>query len=134
MEAVQCDFATMISPAMFERFVVPDLRVMTERLDFSLYHLDGTCQLRFLDLLGTLPRLNGIQWNPEPPAGSPVGWIDALRDIRRRGFSLLVWVAGVEEAVALARALGPDGLCLVLPRFKIAEEARAAIRTIETCG
>ena len=129
-EAVQCDFGVMLSPAMYERFVMPDLRRVTEYMDYSLYHLDGTCQLRFLDLLRTLPKLNGIQWNPEPGAGSPVLWLDAFREIRKRGFSLYVACDTVDEAVQLTRALGPDGLMLVLPRFKTVAEAEQAIRQI----
>ncbi len=133
MEAVQCDFAVMLSPEMYGRFVMPDLRRVTQYLDFSLYHLDGTCQRRFLDLLGTLPKLNGIQWNPEPPAGSPVQWLDALKDIRRRGWSLYVW-ASVDDAVVLASELGPDGLCLALPRFRGEKEAGEAIKAVHRAG
>ncbi|MBI2191310.1 MAG: hypothetical protein HYU36_04930 [Planctomycetes bacterium] len=128
-EAVQCDFSVMISPEMFERFVLPDLRRVVESLDYSLYHLDGVSQMRFLDLLRTLPRLNGIQWNPEPPAGRPVKWLHAFHEIRKRGFCLHVWCTA-DEAVTLTRELGPDGLLLVLPRFPSRDEADAAIRRI----
>ena len=133
LEAVQCDFAVMLSPAMFAEFALPDLRRLTEYFDYSLYHLDGTCQMRFLDLLRTLPRLNGIQWNPEPPAGSPVLWLEALKAIRQRGFCLHVNCATVDEAVTLTRELGPDGLLLVLPRFASQAEAEEAIRRIAAC-
>jgi hypothetical protein len=131
MEAVQCDFAVMLSPAQFERFVLPDLRRMTDYLDFSLYHLDGTCQMRFLDALRSLPKLNGIQWNPEPPADPPTRWIEAFREIRRRGFCLAIGCGSVEEAVVITQALGPDGLALFLPAFPSRAEAEAAIRRIE---
>jgi hypothetical protein len=131
MEAVQCDFAIMLSPRMFEQFALPDLRRLTEYMSYSLYHLDGTPQMRFLDLLRTLPRLNGIQWNPEPPAGSPVGWIEAFREIRKRRFSLHIHCGSVGEAIEITRALGPDGLLLVLPRFDTLREAEQAIRDIQ---
>ena len=131
MEAVQCDFAVMLSPEQFAEFAIPDLRRMTEYLDFSLYHLDGTCQLRFLDLLRTLPKLNGIQWNPEPSAGSPIKWIEAFREIRRRNFCLAVSCANMEEAGILTRELGPDGLALFLPEFPTPEKVEEAIELIE---
>ncbi len=130
-EAVQCDFAVMLSPAMFERFALPDLRRVTDYMDYSLYHLDGVCQMRFLDLLCTLPKLNGIQWNPEPPAGSPALWLDAFRAIRDRGLALYVTCNTVDEALVITRSLGPDGLMLVLPRFASRHEAEQAIREIE---
>ena len=128
-EAVQCDFAVMLSPAMFERFPLPELRYLTERMDYSLYHLDGTCQMRFLDMLATLPGLNGIQWNPEPPAGPPTRWIDAFREIRSRGLSLYVGCT-VDDAVEITRQIGPDGLCLNLGGLNSRAEAEEAIERI----
>jgi len=130
MEAVQCDFAVMLSPDQFAEFALPDLRATTDYLDFSLYHMDGTCQMRFVDHLATLPKLNGIQWNPEPQAGSSVKWLDALREIRRHLRCLAVSCADTAEAVALTRALGPDGLALFLPAFEMVDDAERAMRRI----
>jgi hypothetical protein len=126
-EGVQCDFSVMLSPEMFQRFVLPDLRRVTDYMDYSLYHLDGTCQMRFLDLLRQCPKLNGIQWNPEPMAGSPLQWLDALREIRRRKFSLYLFCS-VDDAVALVREFGPEGLYLQLPAFNSLADAEAALR------
>jgi len=131
MEAVECDFAVMMSPKQFERFALPDLLRMTNYLEYSLYHLDGTCQMRFLDLLRTLPKLTGIQWNPEPPAGSPLKWIGAFKEIRKRSFCLTVSCGTVDEAVGVTRELGPDGLALFLPSFDTRGEAERAIERIE---
>ena len=119
---------------MFEEFVLPDLARITGYLDHSLCHLDGTSQLRFLDQLATLPRLNGIQWNPEPCALDPLQWLDTFREIRRRGWLLLLnHLEGraLEQAIAITRAAGPDGLFLSLPMFDTEEEAKAAIKAIE---
>lgn len=128
-EGVQCDFAVMISPEMFEQFVLADLRRVTDYMDYSLYHLDGTGQMRFLDLLRQCPKLNGIQWNPEPSAGSPLKWLPALREIRRRGFSLHLFCS-VDEAVELVRELGPEGLFLKLPDFNSPAEVETACRKL----
>jgi hypothetical protein len=38
---LQSDFAYMISPKMFERFVMPDLQACCAALDHAFYHLDG---------------------------------------------------------------------------------------------
>lgn len=130
-EAVQCDFGVMLSPEMFEQFAMPGLRRLTEYLDYSLYHLDGVGQMRFLDQLETLPKLNGIQWNPEIFTEAQTKWIEAFREIRRRGFALYTHCNSVEEAVVITKELGPDGLMLVLPRFKSKDEADDAIKKIE---
>ncbi len=45
---LQCDFAYMISPQMFERFVLPDLTACCEALEHGFYHLDGKGQIRHL--------------------------------------------------------------------------------------
>ncbi len=133
MEAVQCDFAAMLSPAQFREFVMPDLRRMVEYLDFSLYHLDGVEQMRFLDLLREIEGLNGIQWNPQPQHGRELlKWVEAFREIRKRKFSLFIWCRNEPDtAVTLARELGPDGLYLDLGHFDSVDEAESVIRRIE---
>jgi hypothetical protein len=130
MEAVQCDFAVMLSPTMFEDIVVPLLTRSTEFFDYSLYHLDGTCQMRFLDALAKIPGLNGIQWNPEPRESSVRKWLPALKEIRRRGLVLQIGCE-VEEAVALTRELGPDGFFISVRGIKTAEEGQRVIERIE---
>lgn len=129
-ETVQCDFAVMISRDMFKEFVMPDLCRVAEYLDYSLYHLDGTSQMRFIDLIASIPKLNGVQWNPEPGAGSPVSWIDAFKEIRKRNLSLYIY-CNKDEAIEITKELGPDGLMFVLPHFGTIAEAEQAIKEIE---
>ena len=129
-EGVQCDFAVHFSPAMFEEFTLPDLRRTTEYLDRSLYHLDGTCQLRFLDQLRACPRLNGIQWNPETTALEPLKWLHAFREMRRRDFCIMIG-ATVDDAIEITKQIGPDGLFFCLPAFKTQDEALQAIERFE---
>jgi len=54
---LQSDFSYMISPLMFERYVLPDLLACCEALDHAFYHLDGKGQLPQLDLLLALEHL-----------------------------------------------------------------------------
>lgn len=131
-EGVQCDFAVMLSEAMFRAFVLPDLRRVTDYMDRALYHLDGVGQMRFLDAIQECPGIRGIQWNPETDYGRPSRHLDALREIRRRGLCLYVHCDTVEQAVVATRALGPDGLLLKLPPFGSRETAEAAITRIAT--
>ena len=58
---LQCDFSYMISPAMFERFVMPDLAACCDFLDHAFYHLDGKGEIPHLDMLLGLQRLRGIR-------------------------------------------------------------------------
>jgi len=132
-EGVQCDFAVHFSPTMFEEFTLPDLRRTTDYLDRSLYHLDGVCQLRFLDHLRACPKLTGIQWNPETTELNPLKWLGAFRDMRQRDFSIMIG-ASVDQAVEITKQLGPDGLFFCLPTFKTQDEAMAAIERFEKLG
>ncbi|MCL2699986.1 MAG: hypothetical protein FWE68_06705, partial [Defluviitaleaceae bacterium] len=65
----QCDFAYMISPAMFGEFVMPSMEAHCAHLGHTTYHLDGTGQIAHLDQLLSLKDLNAIQWFPG--SGSP---------------------------------------------------------------
>ena len=124
-----CDAGVMISPEMWAEFAVPILRRWTGSLDAALYHLDGVCQLRFLDMICSLPNLRGIQWAAEPAAGPPVKWIDTFRMLRERGLSLYI-SSSAEDALVITRALGPDGLFFTIGCAS-REEGEAAIRAFE---
>jgi len=82
---LQCDFCYMISPAMFERWVLPDLAACCEHLDHSFYHLDGPGALPHLDLLCGLESLGGIQWIPGAGQKASQDWPEVLGKIRAAG-------------------------------------------------
>ena len=130
-ELLRCDFAVMISPAMFEEFALNDLSTISEHMDYSMYNLDSVSKARFLDSLRKLSRLNGIYWNPEPKEADPRKWIDALRRIKEMDFCLQVDCQTIDEAVFVSKELGPDGLLITLPPFKSRQAAEDAIRKIE---
>lgn len=99
-------------------------------MDHSLFNMDSTCMVRFLDSLAALPGLDGVFWNPEPARGDLHAWVETLRDIRRRGLVVEVMASDTHEACSIARELGPDGLLIALPRFSSIHEAEAAIEEI----
>lgn len=61
---IQCDMSAMLSPAMFEEFALSQLTELTQKLDKSLYHLDGREALRHLDLVLSMEELTALQWTP----------------------------------------------------------------------
>lgn len=100
-------------------------------LDHALYHLDGVEPVRFLDLLATLPSLDGIQWKLQPGQGhiDDPRWIEVFRGIRARGWKLHFNEAEcptVDTVATVLEALGPDGLSFSLPEFPNVAEADAA--------
>jgi hypothetical protein len=110
---MQSDFAYMISPAMFERFVMPDLTACCEHLDHGFYHLDGKGQIAHLDLLLSIPRLRGIQWIPGDGQPPPDHWLSLLERIRDGGKLCQVFVSP-EGARTIVRNLGGRGFLLVI--------------------
>jgi len=94
---LQCDFCYMISPAMFDEFVKPELAAACRRLDNAFYHLDGPGQLPHLDSLLEIPELKGIQWIPGAGNPSFAHWPEVYRKIRAAGKLIQVYVGSGDE-------------------------------------
>lgn len=82
---LQCDFAFMIGPDMFDAFVKPELEATCRKLSNPFYHLDGPGQLAHLDSLLAIPELKGIQWVPGAGQSPITQWPEVFRKIRRAG-------------------------------------------------
>ena len=76
-----CDFVALVSPQMFDEFILPDIIAEVEWLDQSLYHLDGPDAIVHLDSLLNIPKLGGIQWGPGAASSSMLHWIPLLKRI-----------------------------------------------------
>jgi 5-methyltetrahydrofolate--homocysteine methyltransferase len=130
---LQCDFSYMISPAMFERFAMPDLIACCEHLDHGFYHLDGKGQIPHLDLLLSIPRLRGIQWIPGDGQLPPDQWLPLLKRIRDGGKLCQVFVTA-EGARTIVKNLGGRGFLLVISDgergFRDPERARGFLKTL----
>jgi hypothetical protein len=110
---LQSDFSYMISPAMFERFVLPDLIACCGFLDHGFYHLDGKGQIPHLDMLLSMSRLRGIQWIPGDGQPPPDKWLSLLQRIRDGGKLCQVFVSP-EGARTIVKNLGGQGFLLVI--------------------
>jgi 5-methyltetrahydrofolate--homocysteine methyltransferase len=133
---LQSDFAYMISPPMFERYVIPDIAACCAALDYGFYHLDGKGQLPHLDTLLSLERLRGIQWVPGDGQLQAEQWLPLLQHIRERGKLCQVYV-DAQGALTILRELGGRGLLLVINETLSPEQGKALlgkIRQIERHG
>ncbi|HHX42824.1 MAG TPA: hypothetical protein GX714_02385 [Chloroflexi bacterium] len=126
---LQCDFSYMISPAMFERFAVPDLVACCHHLDHAFYHLDGRGQIAHLDMLLSIERLRGIQWVPGDGAPPPDQWLDVLRRVIDAGKLCQVFVTA-EGARHIVRNIGGKGFLLAVSTDMTAEEAGAFLQLL----
>ena len=130
MEAVQCDFSVMLSPDMFNEFVVPDMKRITSYMDRSIWHHDGLVQFRFIEMIAALPKLKAIQW-VFTKREHPSEHINELKRLRELGLSVYTNVHNINDAVYLTKKLGPDGLMIVLPTFEDEKDAFDAIAKIK---
>jgi hypothetical protein len=131
---LQCDFAYMISPKMFARYVVPDLTACCANLDHGFYHLDGKGQIPHLKHLLSIERLRGIQWIPGDGQPSPDQWLDLLQQIRSGGKLCQVFVSP-EGARRIVKNLGGKGFLLVVdggsPAFQNPAEVENFLKTLK---
>lgn len=126
---LQSDFSYMLSPQMFERFILPDLAACCDRLDHAFYHLDGQGQIAHLDMLLSLERLRGIQWVPGDGAPPPEEWLPLLKRIRDAG-KLCQLAVTAEGALTIVRELGGRGFCLAIGEVLDREEAEDLLRAL----
>jgi len=129
MYMLQSDFAYMISPAMFKRFVVPDLQECCDQIAYPFYHLDGKGQIRHLDQLLSLEKLRGIQWVAGDGAPPAEEWLDLLRRIRAGGKLCQVYTS-VEGARKIINEIGGKGFAFEIVDDMTQEEAGRAFEEL----
>jgi hypothetical protein len=112
IDQIACDFSSVISPAMFHEFFVPEIEKMGNWCDYGTYHLDGpACMKRMLDTLLEIPQIRTIQFTPG--AGSPrtshAAYIPRYQRILESGRNLYL-LCDPDEVEPLLAALPPEGL------------------------
>ena len=76
---VSCDFSCMISPQMFEEFIMPILVEECRFLERSIYHLDGPGALKHLDMILSIPELDAAQWVPGAGNEGYARWVEVYQ-------------------------------------------------------
>ena len=108
---LQADFICMVSPEMFQDVFLPALVYEMDRLDRSIYHLDGPNALQHLDALLACPKLNAIQWVYGASNGPARKWIDVYKRIQSAGKGMQIYCESIDDALAVAEHVKPNG-CL----------------------
>ena len=102
---LQSDFSYMISPAMFERFILPELKACCKLIPNAFYHLDGVGQLDHLDMILSIPELKGVQWIPGDGQPDMLCWPQVYQKIHRAG-KLIQLIGGFEVLDVVAEQIG----------------------------
>jgi len=115
---IQCDTAALISPSHFEEFAMPSFEKQLEKIDYSLYHLDGPEAIRTLDFVLSLKNLKALQFTPgdgKPPPEDE-RWYPIYDKVREAGKSLWVYLTGNDPlggSRKLVERYGTAGLYLL---------------------
>ena len=132
MSKLQSDISTMISVDDYRRFVQPFIREQCQKIDYTLYHLDGVGAMHHLDALLEIEELNAIQWTPgvgEPQGGSPK-WYDLYNKILAAGKSIMACWVTLDELKPLLDNIGGEGVHLEMD-FHNEREVEKAMRIVE---
>ncbi len=120
---VQCDFSAMISPQHFREFALPSLVKQCDRLDFSLYHLDGPDAIKHVPAVMEIEKLNALQWTPGAgqPDGGDSSWYPIYDQVVAAQKSLWImlstggladWIRATDQ---LVQRYGPEKLYILYP-------------------
>lgn len=132
MTKIQSDISTMISVDDYRRFVQPYIREQCQRIDYTLYHLDGVGALHHVPALLEIDELKAVQWTPgvgEPQGGSPK-WYDLYRRILDSGKSIMACWVTLDELRPLLDNIGGNGVHLEMD-FHNEDEVEQAMKIVE---
>ena len=128
---LQCDYCCMISPQMFEKFVLPELEATSSAFEHCTYHLDGIEQKRHLDMILSVKGIDNIQWTPVAGQPRTSANIESLIKIQKAGKGLVLFPQK-DEIEFFMRNLSHKGLQLIVGGMKDREEVDDLVRLAES--
>jgi hypothetical protein len=131
-DQLACDFSSVISPAMFKEFFIPEIKKEGDWCEYGTYHLDGPEAMNnHLDTLLELDQIDNIEWTPgvgSPPTLSPQ-YIPSYRKIQKSGKRLYL-LAQPQEIEELLNELSPEGL-FICTMADSEDKARDLLKKVE---
>lgn len=115
-----CDFCCLISPEMFEEFIVEELEEELDFLDASIFHLDGPGALKHLDRLLKIPKLDGVQWVYGAGAPTASHWVPVIEKIQKAGKTVVIEVMPGELEFMLEH-VNPQGVLFQVKASSVEE-------------
>ncbi|MBE6791944.1 MAG: hypothetical protein E7534_00390 [Ruminococcaceae bacterium] len=123
---LQCDLSVMISPAMYQEFILEEIERTTAWLDHSIYHLDGIEQARFLDFLLSVKKLNMIQWTQVEGQPDVTQNFHHIRRIQKAGKGVVLIIDKCQLEAVLDNT-SPNGRMLIVNGADDPQEADAIV-------
>jgi hypothetical protein len=124
MVRTQCDASAFLSAGQYERWFLPhDVRI-SKAADYAVIHLHSGC-LHVVDPLLAVERPQAIQVSLDPePSGPPVlSLIPVFRKVLASKPLIVDGVMTPEQVQALREQLPHDGLCIVVRKETLSQDA-----------
>ena len=123
---LQSDFSYMISPEHFKEFVLPELSLSCQKLDRSIYHMDGSGQIPHLDMLLGIKELDVIQWVPNHSQEDCDLWQDIYKRISDSGKKIQFIKGHLSEIDKIIKATNNPSIIhrqqFVMPKSMVKQE------------
>lgn len=129
MHIPSCDFSSLISPALFERFCLPVLQREVQTMTHNIFHVDGKGVAHHLDRILSVPEVHAIQWVQGVGDDQPImQWVPLIKEIQAR-LPVIVDL-NKHELDDFMTAVDPEGIFLWVGTDNEAEEL-ALLRQVE---
>ena len=119
----------MLSPAMFEEFVLPCVVKEAKAFDHNIFHMDGPGVMRHLDMLLDVNEIRAIQLVQGVGEDEPImQWLPVIKKIQARGKGIVVGLQKHELKDFMAN-MDPKGIFLTLAADE--EEQPEIVKLVE---
>ena len=128
MYVPQSDFSYMIGPNMFEEFVRPELVSTCNKVDHTIFHLDGIGELVHLKSILKIEALDAVQWVPGAGQNNQFKWPEVYQQIHSAGKNIQIW-DGFDCIDTVAKQIGTyRGIHHIPLKFPIEQEKQVRER------
>jgi len=109
-----CDFSTLVSPEMFDEFILPSILSEIKMVSHNVFHLDGKGVAKNIDRILEMPEINAIQWVQGVGDDLPIMQSTPfIKKIQNAGKSVVVDLQ-LSELEDFISVMDPKGLLLCI--------------------
>jgi hypothetical protein len=130
MHIPSCDFSTLISPGLFQRFGLPILKREVKTTTHNVFHVDGRGVARHLDTILSVPEVHAVHWVQGVGNDYPImQWVPFIKDLQTKNKPVIVDLCK-EDLEDFISVMNPKGLFLWVAT-ESEEEEIAILKRIE---
>jgi hypothetical protein len=112
MHIPSCDFSTLISPRLFQRFGLPILQKEVQTMTHNVFHVDGRGVAKHLEAILGVPDVHAVQWVQGVGNDYPImQWGPFIKDLQAKHKPVIVDLSK-EDLNDFISVMDPKGLFL----------------------